>query len=528
MTLIRQLFTQPNSVRGASIILAVTLFISNILGVVRDHFLAQKVPAATLDVYYAAFRWPDLLFNIIILGAVSSAFIPVFASMFENDKRRAMAIANTLILILSFLVLVLALVMSIFMPFLMQFVAPGFDAEKMALAVHVTRILLIGPFFFGLSYIFSGMLQTWQRFLVPSLSPLVYNGSIIMATLLFADMFSVVGVAWGVVVGAILHASVQIPALLVRRWNPFLFTAFFDEQIKKIVKLMAPRAIGLGVNQIVLFVFTSFASLVGPGAIAIYNLSDNIQTTPTAIIANAIAGALFPTLSRYHAQNNQRRFAHHIERGLMLIMVFLIPISFGAVLLRSQVIRLILGSGYFGWEETIAAANTLGGFAIGLTFAGIVPLLSRSFYARHNTVTPTVISVIGSVISILLGYILSKLFGVVGLSLAFSGGMFVTAMLLFWVARQSVIINYRAIVDAFLRIITAAVVMSIVVQLVKNEIGTLYPLETGLAVLVQFTLATLAGMIVYLFSLYILRLPIALETVGHAKHFLLRRIRNHS
>lgn len=513
-------FYQPNSLSGASIILATTLALSNLLGVIRDHFLAQKIPTDTLDIYYAAFRVPDLLFNIIILGAVSSAFIPVFTSVYEHKKDQAVRLANSLGFLIVLVVGLLSLLLMVAMPLVIGLIAPGFSEDKLHATIAISRILLIGPLFFGLSYIFSGILQSWQRFTLPALSPLVYNLSIILATVLYADRLGLVAVAGGVIIGVILHAAVQMPVLVKNGWRPYPIGSIFQPEIKRVIVLSAPRALGLGVNQLLLLVFTSMASIIGPGAIAIYNLADNIQTTPVVIVANSMATALFPTLSRFHAQKNSQQFSHLLEQALQLVLFFLIPASVGIILLRSQLIRLILGSGHFGWNETRLAANTLGGFAIGIVFLGLTSLLARAFYARQNTTSPTVYNLIGAGVAVGFGYILARSYNVVGLSLAFSTGTALSAILMYWALQKQIPINHRLLASSIGRITIATAAMAITVQIVKTYMGVWLPLNSGLAVLAQFGVASFSGLFIYLAVLWWLDFPQLKGASLHLKRIL--------
>lgn len=514
------IFYQPNSIGGASIILAITLAISNLLGVIRDHFLAQKIPTDTLDIYYTAFRLPDLVFNIIILGAVSSAFIPVFTSIYEHDRDKAIRFANSLSFLISLVVGLLILLLLLIMPAVIGWIAPGFSDDKLSSTVAISRILLIGPLLFGLSYIFSGILQSWQRFTLPAFSPLVYNLSIILATVLYTDRFGLVAVAWGVIIGATGHAIIQLPVLINHGWRPYFFGPIYYQEIKRVIALSAPRAIGLGVNQLLLLVFTSIASIIGSGSIAIYNLADNIQTTPVVIVANSVASALFPTLSRFHAQENSQRFTDLLERSLQLVLFFLIPTSVGIILLRSQLVRLILGSGHFGWHETRLAANTLGGFAVGIVFLGLTSLLARAFYARHNTILPTVSNLIGAGVAVGLGYILARFYNVVGLSLSFSIGTALSAILMYWSLQKQIPINHRQIMYNIVQIIIATAAMAVAVQITKTYMGVWLPLNTGLAVLAQFGVASFSGLLVYLAVLWWLDFPQLKEILLQLKRIL--------
>lgn len=464
----RSVFSGKNSYFGASLILIITLFFSNVLGVIRDHYLTQKIPTDDLSTYYAAFRIPDLLFNVLILGAISSAFIPVFSALiYQKKEKEAWGVANSIINIAVVCLIVFSLILAFFMPYLAPLFVPGFDQEKLAMTVKLARLMLASPIFFGLSYIFGAVLNSYKRFLVYSLAPLVYNLTIILGTLILSPKIGIIGVAIAVVVGAFLHMMVQIPIALKLgfRWQ-----AIFDWKnnfVQKIGILMFPRAIGLGANQIMLLVFTGLASILGGSAIAVYNLADNIQTMPMVVFGTSFAIAIFPTLSEKVSQKDWSGFRQDFTKTLRSILFFIVPIVFGIILLRAQIVRIILGSGHFGWQQTIDTANTLGYFAISLVFTSIVPLLARASYALHNTKMPMMVTIITVIISIAAGKILASSMGIIGLALAYSIGSFFNALILYLLLRKKIQIAEWPISVFLLKIIFASIIMAIALQETK-------------------------------------------------------------
>ena len=319
-----------NSFLAASVILIITLFLSNVLGVIRDHYLSQKIPTDILSVYYAAFRIPDLIFNILILGAISAAFIPVFSSLLSEKKQQeAWKVANSVINIAILSLIISSLILVILMPYLVPLFVPGFEVEKQTLTIKLARIMLASPIFFGLSYIFGAILNSFKRFVVYSLAPLVYNVSIILGTLFFADQFGVIGISVAVVIGAFLHMAIQIPIVYKLGWRWKMLLDFKDSFIRRIGILMFPRALGLGANQILLLVFTSIASLLGGAGVAVYNLADNIQTMPMVVFGTSFAMAIFPTLAENFAKKNDESFAYYFTKTLRSILFFMVPIVQG-------------------------------------------------------------------------------------------------------------------------------------------------------------------------------------------------------
>jgi len=266
---LKRLFSGKNSLTGAATILVTTTLLSNILGLLRDRFFAQKIPTDLLDTYFAAFRIPDLVFNLLILGTVTAAFIPVFLQYKERSEREAWEVAHRVITLAVVILLALSVVLFFAMPWLLPLVVPNFSPEKQVITIGLARILLIQPFFFGLSYLFSGMLNAMKRFFVYALAPLIYTTSIIVATVWFSGRFGVYALAWGVVIGAFFHMFIQLLAAQSIGFRFVLNFSFSHPAIKRVGILMIPRSIGLGALQLLLLAFTAIASALGPGSVAI-------------------------------------------------------------------------------------------------------------------------------------------------------------------------------------------------------------------------------------------------------------------
>lgn len=496
---------KENSVSGASIILIVTLFLSNILGVVRDHYLSQKIPTDLLSVYYAAFRIPDLIFNILILGAITSAFIPVFTNLVSRGKKNeAWDVAVSVINIAIVFLIAITALLALLMPLVTPLIVPGFSAQKQELTLKLARLMLLSPIFFGLSYILGGILNSFKRFLVYSLAPLVYNLTIILGTVLLADSLGIFGVALAVVAGAFLHFLIQLPAAIKTGLKYHFKILWQHWGVRRIGILMVPRAIALGANQILLLVFTAIASSIGGYAVAVYNLADNIQTMPMVVFGTSFATAIFPTLAEAVSRDKMAEFAGQIERVGRIILFFMLPMTVILILLRAEIVRLILGSGHFGWEQTKLTANTLGVFALSLVFAGLMPLFSRAFYALHNTRVPMIVTLVGVAISIVLGKIFAQSEGVVGLALGFSIGTAISAATLYLLLRKRVVFSGdKATFFFILKIVFAGVLMTLAMQESKVIIGVFVNMQRFWGVAAKAGGALTIGSAVYLISCWI-------------------------
>ncbi|MBI4032825.1 murein biosynthesis integral membrane protein MurJ [Candidatus Berkelbacteria bacterium] len=509
---LKQFAAKPNSLAGATVILVVTTLASNVLGLLRDRFFAQKIPTDLLDTYFAAFRLPDLIFNILILGTVSAAFIPVFLEYRAKSERESWHVAHTAISLALVVMIGLAILLFLAMPALVPLLVPDFSVEKQVLTVQLGRILLIQPIFFGLSYLFSGILNALKRFTVYAIAPLIYNLAIIVATVLFADEYGVYALAWGVVVGALLHMALQFVAARMVGYRPVARFDFRSPAIRKILRLMVPRSVGFGAFQLTLVVFTAIASSLGPGAVAAYNFADNIQTMPTAVLGLAFITALYPTLAERVAAKQLSEFARLTWRGLRYLLVALVPAAVGLILLRAQIVRLILGTGHFGWEATITTADTLGAFAVGVVTAVISALLARSFYALHETRLPTLIQIGSFVVAVALGWYLAVPlhYGVPGLAFGLAASTVLYAALLYSRLRVRVP-QLRAHESEFWplmgQLAFGVLVLTLVVQAAKVGVAAFVDMDRFWGVFAQTITAIVAGGGAYWITLSLLRVP---------------------
>lgn len=502
---IKNALNQQNSLASASIILIVTLFLSNVLGVFRDHFLTQKIPTDILSTYYAAFRIPDFVFNLLILGAIAAAFIPVFTNLITQKKNEeAWQVANSIINIAIIVLVTIIVILFFIMPFLVPLIVPGFDLEKQNTVVQLARIMLGSPLFFGISYIIGGILNSYKRFLAYSLAPLIYNIAIILGALFFADRFGIKAIAYAVVIGAFLHFLIQLPAVIKLgfRYRPKIYWKLWG--VKRIGVMMFPRSIALGANQIMLLIFTAIASGLGGFSVAVYTLADNIQTLPVVVFGTSFATAVFPSLSQSIAQNKQSEFSDQLKKTMRIIIFLLIPVTAGLFLLRTEIVRMILGSGFFGWDQTVTTADTLGILALSLVFSGLTPLFFRAFYALHNTKIPMIVMIINAVISVILGKIFSMHMGVQGLALGYAIGDVLGAIVAYSILRKRVVINdEKQLIYFTLKIILATLIMGLAIQATKLLAGNFVDMQRFWGVLAKTIIASSVGLSIYMLSSWV-------------------------
>ncbi len=522
---------KSKTITSAALILASAAIISRLLGLFRDRLLAGRFGAGDeLDIYFAAFRIPDFIYSILIVGAISAAFIPVFTEFWHKDKKEAWKLTNGVLNIFISILILVSLILIVFCPQLINLVAPGFQGEKKDLTILLTRIMFLSPILLGISNIFSGVLQSFRRFFIYSLTPIMYNLGIISGIIIFVPIWGVKGLAFAVILGAFLHLAIQIPFTFFCgfRYRPMF--NIFHPGIKKIIKLIIPRTIGLGANQINLIVITAIASTLTAGSIAVFNLSNNLQYILIGVVGISFATAAFPTLAKSFSLNQKEKFLEKFSSTFLEILFLAIPLSFLFFILRAQIVRIILGTGQFGWQDTRLTAAALGLFSLGIFAQCLIPLISRTFYAFQNTKTPVKISLVSIAINIILSFILVwalsfpnnfyffitnnlKLLGIedirmVGLPLAFSlAGIFNLLFLFTALYKKIGDFGLKKILKSFFRILTATLLMAIVVYFILRIIAPFVNMQTFLGVFTQALGAGLVGIFFYCLLAKIFRFP---------------------
>ena len=384
-----------------SFILGTAYLISVLLGLARDRLLASQFGAGDeLDVYFAAFRIPDFLAMVMILGAISAAIIPVFSGYLVRSKEESWEFISNLLNIFLTVLVAVSVILVIFTPALISIIAPGFSAAKKEMAVLLTRIMFLSPILLGTSNVISAILQVFHRFLATAVAPIMYNLGIVLGILFLVPRFGIAGLAWGVVLGGIMHLLVQIPPLLA---SGFKYQRIFNIKhagVARVIKLMLPRSLGLASSQINLIVITALASTLISGSVAIFNLANDLSSAILTFLAVSIANAVFPSLALAFSSKAADEFKKKFSVVFRQILFLTVPVSILFIILRAQIVRLVLGAGQFSWLDTRLTAACLGIFSFSLFAQGLIFLLSKTFYAAHNTKIPAVISLVAVALNI--------------------------------------------------------------------------------------------------------------------------------
>ncbi len=376
----------------AACILASSTLLSGLLGLLRDRLLAGTFGAGeTLDIYFVAFRIPDFVQAVLVAGGIGATFLPIFSEEFRKSKEKAIAFANNLLNCSFLFLIIVCLLLSIFTPFLLKIVAPGFNADQIGKAVSLTRIMFLSPILFGLSLIFSGILQYFDRFLAYGFAPILYNVGIIFGIIFLVPIFGIYGLPLGVVLGALAHLLIQIPSARESGYCYQRILNLKNYRLKRVLYLMAPSAIGFAFVQLNLMAMTALSSVLSSGSIAIFNFARNIQGIPVGLLGAPFAIAIFPVLSRNWAAQEKEKFWHNFSFVLRQIIFLVMPLSFFIFMLRAQIIRIVLGTGLWGWRETRLTAACLGVFSMSIIFSSLIIFLRKAFYAIQETKVPTLI-----------------------------------------------------------------------------------------------------------------------------------------
>lgn len=395
-------YREVRGLHQAAYILALFAFISQLLAIVRDRLLAHTFGAGgELDVYYAAFRLPDLLF--VLFASALSVFVLlpfVMKKTQEGGEEAGGKVLSQMFTLFLIGYAVVAGVLAFTAPVYMSHFFPGLT-ESMDMLILLTQVLLLQPLLLGLSSLCGVVTQMNHRFILYAISPLLYNVCIIIGIIAFYPYFGLTGLVIGVVLGALLHLLVQVPYIIQ---STYTFRLLFDFDWKLIFKILAvavPRALTISSGQVVMLVLVGMATLMTVGSVSVLHFAHNLQSVPLAIIGASYSVAAFPTLSSLFAKQDQKGFNLQLLTAFRHIIFWSIPIIVLVIVLRAQIVRVLLGSGEFDWNDTRLTAAVLAVFIVSLAAQAIAMLLIRAFYACGRTITPLWVALLSGGLSIL-------------------------------------------------------------------------------------------------------------------------------
>lgn len=387
------------SIQVGALLLALSSLLSRLLGLLRDAVFSGIFGVGAeggkyaLDAYYLAFKIPDFLYTLLIFGALSSAFIPLYTELrTKNGQEKASHFGSQVLTGVMTLLVIFTGLAFLLAPYLIPLLAPGFTPEVQSLSVDLTRIMLLSPLFLGLSSIFQGIENAHKSFWGMALAPLLYNTSLIASAFFFGVDHGVYALAWGVALGALLHLLVQVPGVFLTPFHFEWILSFKGKEWKEFMKLAIPRIIGTSALQISVLTDAILATLLPLGSLSLYAYAFNLQSLPYGIVAVAVSTAVFTSLSEQ--AENKAMFTKTLRHSLYSILYWVLPAVFGLFILREPIIQFFLERGAFTSESTLKTAELLAIFVWSALPQSIIPLFSRAFYSLKETWIPVIIALV--------------------------------------------------------------------------------------------------------------------------------------
>jgi putative peptidoglycan lipid II flippase len=518
------------NINQAALLLGLFAFFSQVLGLFRDRSIAHFIgPSPLLDAYYAAFRIPDLIFVSIASLVSITVLIPFVLGRMSGEKmsEESRNFLNDVFTVFFATIVLVSVIFFFLMPHLTPYIAPGFSVEMQSKVILLSRIMLLSPILLGLSNLFGSVTQLFRKFFIYALSPIFYNLGIIIGVLILYPRFGIQGLAFGVVLGALMHFLIQFIASFSCGFTPRFSGSINFKNIKKVVLVSLPRTLGLSLNNIALIVIVSFASYLKGGSISIFNLSLNLQSVPLGIIGLSYAVAAFPVLSKDFSVGKIEQFKTHLKSTARAIIFWSLPITFLFIVLRAQIVRVILGSGSFSWENTRLVAASLAIFSISMMAQGLIALFARAYYAGGNTKRPLLINLVSSVSIIIFSGLFIYIFNhslvfkyffesllkvsdisgteVLMLPLAYSLGTILNVALLWFFIKKDFMPKEQFLMKTFFQSLGASFFIGAVSYVSLNILSPIFGTNTFWGIFLQGFISGILGISAGIMVLYLLK-----------------------
>ncbi|MCX8030676.1 MAG: murein biosynthesis integral membrane protein MurJ [Thermodesulfovibrionales bacterium] len=507
--------TTKSKIAKAAVSMSFATLISRIFGYIKDMILAKYFGAtATSDVFFVAFRIPNLLRDLFAEGSMSSAFIPVLTeTLTKNGKDDANKLVRTIFMISLFIVGSVCILGIVFAPIIVSAIAPGFisNPEKFEQTVLLTRIMFPFLLFISFASITMGALNTRGVFFVPALAPAFLNISIILCLFLFSQKFTnpIVAVAIGVSVGGFVQFLFQIPSFKQKGYSFFgtnlNLTSFWHPSIKKIGILIIPSITGLAVVQVNIFISTILASFLHEGSITYLYYSMRLIQFPIGLFGVAMGMAVLPTLSEHAARKNFDNLKEDFSFALRLLFFITIPAMIGLICLKEPIVNTLFQRGEFGYQATIGTSEALMFYSLGIWAIVGVRVLASTFYSMQDTKIPVKIAIFSMIVNILFSLLLMKPMQHNGLALANALASITNFILLFYLLRKKIgSFGAKRIVKSFIKTLLAAVIMGLSGWLIIE--GDLWKTEGNFLIKSLYLVITIIiSIMIFLFISYLLR-----------------------
>jgi len=509
----------------STVLLMIAFGAAKAISLLQTFIIAREIGLDTRwDSYITANRIPELLVVMIGGGALGYAFIPVFSGLLARQARvDAWKLASHVINTIFMVTAALSLVAFLLAPWLVHtFLAPGFGPEQVAQTAALMRILLISTLIFSVSGIFQGILHSHSHFLLPALAPVLQDLGLLFGIVFLLGRFGIYGVAWGAVLGAVLHFSIQVPGLIHyrARWWPEL--GWQNPNLRRVIVLMIPRLLGLGVVSFNFLVANNIASRLGEGAVSAFDWGWKLMQIPQTLIGSAMGFVIFPTLAALSELGDETGKRRAYAGALRFILVATIPSAVGLLLVGRPAIALLEG-GAFDASATDMVFSALQFFSIGIILHSVLEVTARGFYADKDTLTPLLAAVTGAIIGVLTALLLTPALGVGALALANSAAIGVeVAILLVILRRRWHGLNGPVVLGALLRSALASVAMAAVILVLDGALAAAgFGQDTGnkLELVIRVAAVVVVGGLAYVIAALLL----GMREIRDAIRILLRR-----
>jgi len=533
--------SSQNTVTGAAVILTIAVLLSRVLGLLRDRLLAGSFGASiNLDIYFAAFRIPDLVYSVIFAGGVIVSLLPLFSELYNKDKEKSWDTVNNILSLFTVAYLVSAILFIIYTPQIISSMVSGFDESSIQTTIALTRLIFVSVFFFGVSSIFSTILNYFNRFVSYSLAPIIYNLGIIFGIVFLTPSFGVFGAGLGVIIGSILHFLIQVPSAIKCGYRYKFIVDFNNPALKEFLGLIIPRTIASSSSQVNFIVITFIASGIGAGAISVFNLSNNLRYLPIGIIGVSFATAIFPLLSKLWTESKKEEYFKEFRKVFNEVMYISFPIGVLIFVLRNEIVDIVLRTGNFGSAAATITAAALGLYFLSTAAQCLVPILLRGFFSLKDTITPTAVAIFFVLANIVLSFFFVSVFNgnnllvtftktilgldgtanfsVLGLVVAFNVGLVLEFLLLFYFFYKTVgDFGIKQIFITFLKVLFSSTVMGVaawyLLPALKNILGNSF-----IGVSSQFVIICLVSLVIY----GILTMILKMSEIRNVKNIILK------
>lgn len=501
------MFQRQTTILSAAGVLMVMAIGGALVGLIKLHFstgLLNTATADALDAYQLSFLIPDFIFNILIIGALNAAFIPVFGQMVHKQQvteswKTLSSMINGVMLLFGLLAIVTLLVADHVLPF----VAPGFTSEQLAIAGRLTKLLMISPILLGVSAFATGAIQVHHRFFIPALAPILYNLGAIFGILVLYPRYGVDGLAYGILIGSVLHLLIQLPMLYMLGYRYQFFMDWASSSVRKITFLTIPRSVGLGVDRLEVLVTSMLLTTLSGGGLYLFTRVQTLITFPISFFGVSIAQAALPTLTKEAVQNIDE-FRQTLLVTFHQILYLVVPVTVLMVVLKLPVIRIV--GNLDEWVLTLEAAQVLMWLAPAILAQSAIHLWARASYALEDTVAPLLSGSIGVIVTVAISFLLLEPYGMRGVALGMVvGGVLNAGLLIHFVHRRIRGFTFGNFVLPIIRIAMSGLIMAIAVYLpVKPMEAALFDTSRTSDLIMLSILVTGFGSSLYLFISWIL------------------------